>query len=595
MRETFLRRHRWLTWTMSALVVVLVVVSASLAVVAHRIEPYLRARLIQGLQDRFHTRVELDTFHVGLGYGVHGLWGIWATGRGLRIWPPRHTGGDMPLEIGVQSIPLISLQEFRFHVPISYELRKSMRIGISELRIKGLDVNVPPRSERDKATGLESALTAPAGHGKGASNGAQLPEERVAGQTGSGSLATVVVERIDCEQTQLVLETDKPDKLPLGFAIEHLRLTHVAAGAPMDFEADLTNPMPKGVIHSAGSFGPWMTDDPGESPVKGTYRFEHADLASFKGIAGILSSTGHYDGTLRTIVVDGETDVPDFRLTHFGNAMRLHTRFHARVDGTNGDTWLQPVDATLGRSHFITQGKVVRVKSLTGSAGPLSASQTGHAGPFEGGHRIDLKVDVDRGKIDDFLRLASRSATPVLTGDIAVKVTLLILPGSEPVHQRIQLDGSFKLDGAHFTSEKVQKRIQELSLRGQGRPGELKNADANSISSQMQGSFNMANGVIYLPDLVYSVPGADIQLKGKYELDGVMHFDGTARMKATVSQMVGGWRGFLLKPADRFFKKDGAGAVVPIQIRGLHNDPQFGVDLGGMKKTSPQTPGQKQR
>jgi len=50
--------------------------------------------------------------------------------------------------------------------------------------------------------------------------------------------------------------------------------------------------------------------------------------------------------------------VPDFRLTHFGNALPLKTRFHAKVDGTNGDTWLEPVDATLGRSHFTAEGRL---------------------------------------------------------------------------------------------------------------------------------------------------------------------------------------------------------------------------------------------
>src|SRR5260370_34319385 len=61
------------------------------------------------------------------------------------------------------------------------------------------------------------------------------------------------------------------------------------------------------------------------------------------------------------MAVDGETDVADFTLTSFGNALPLHARFHARVDGTDGDTWLEPVDATLGSSHFTTRGKVVRV------------------------------------------------------------------------------------------------------------------------------------------------------------------------------------------------------------------------------------------
>jgi hypothetical protein len=110
----------------------------------------------------------------------------------------------------------------------------------------------------------------------------------------------------------------------------------------------------------------------------------------------------------------------------------------------------------------------------------------------------------------------------------------------------------------------------------------------------MDGSFHMQNAVIALPDLKYNVPGAAIELNGTYALDGALNFTGVARMQATVSQMVGGWKGFLLKPADRFFKKDGAGTKVGIRIKGTRESPEFGVDLGGMKTTSPEKPGQKQ-
>ena len=110
--------------------------------------------------------------------------------------------------------------------------------------------------------------------------------------------------------------------------------------------------------------------DPGETPLTGDYRFEHADLSGFKGIAGILSSTGHYQGTLRDLVVDGETDTPDFRLTHFGTALPLHTKFHAKVDGTNGDTWLEPVDAMLGQLALWTRGTDC-------ARGPAAGGKTG--------------------------------------------------------------------------------------------------------------------------------------------------------------------------------------------------------------------------
>jgi hypothetical protein len=392
------------------------------------------------------------------------------------------------------------------------------------------------------------------------------------------------LDSIECSGAQLVLETNQPGKLPRQIAIARFKLTGITAGGAMSFDAELTNPRPRGAIHTAGSFGPWKVADPGESPLAGDYRFDHADLADFKGIAGILTSTGHYQGTLRDLLVDGETDTPDFRLTHFNNPLPLHTHFHAKVDGTNGDTWLDPVDAMLGHSHFTVQGQVVRVAAAQADGPPHSI-----------GHDIALTVNVDRARIEEFLRLFSRGSTPLVTGDLTMKTTLHIPPGPAPVHERLQLNGRFALDHAQFASSKVQSRIEELSLRGQGRSGDVKTTDPASIQSHMQGIFQMARGLITLPSLDYTVPGADIQLKGTYGVEGgALNFRGTAKTQATVSQMVGGWKGWLLKPADRFFKKDGAGMEIPIHILGTRKDPDFGIDFDRMKSATPEPPGEKQ-
>ncbi len=580
-RASFWRRHRWITRIVIAFVVIVVAVTATLAVLAHRFQPFLRARLVQGLQDRFHTRVELDGFHVALGNGLNGEWGIWARGKGLRIWPPRHTGGDRPLEIAVQSIPLISLDEFRFHVPLHYERGKPVKI--SRVRLSGLRIVVPPRSERDKATGIESALT-----------DEKRPEEQApaaasSGPSGAGSVADLVVERIDCVGAQVILETDKPDKLPLGFDIARLELRDVRADRPMRFEAELTNPKPKGLIHTRGTLGPWQLDDPGQTAISGTYTFDHADLATFKGLAGMLASTGVYEGVLRKLVVDGNADVPDFRLPQFGTAEALHTTFHANVDGTDGDTWLDPVDATLGHSHFVTRGKVVRVRPPGVGARTVASASLPPLADY--GHDIDLTVEVDRGRIEDFLKIANKSPTAFLTGDLTSKAALHIPPGAEPAHQRLKLDGEFHLQNAHFSDIRVQQKIEDLSLRGQGRPQDVKKEDPNQVASEMEGAFHMKDAVITLPEIHYKVPGAAIQLEGHYALEGFMRFEGTARMDATVSQMVGGWKGWLLKPADRFFRKNGAGTEVPILIRGPHDAPEFSLDFGRMKHTSPETVG----
>ena len=531
----------------------LIVLGVALSVALRHAEPILRAAIVNRLEEHFHARVELDSFHVSL---VNGLW---AEGKGLRIWPPAQVEGvAVPgTTAASQPGPLIRLQEFRFHAPLRYKLGQPVKISVVEL--KGLYVDVPPKTHFMHKAAPERAEE----HGT--------------------PLLRFAVESMICEGAHLTLETDKPGKLPLEFAIAHIKLTSSIAGGTMQFDAKLTNPKPAGTILTRGTVGPWKVDDPGETPLTGSYRFEHADLGVFKGIAGILQSTGRYEGVLRDLVVDGQTDTPDFRLTSFGTAVPLHTEFHAHVDGTNGDTWLEPVNATLGQSHFTAEGEVVRVPPGTASHGTATP----------GGHEIALNVKVNGGRMEDFLRLASKSGTPLLTGTLALKTTLEIPPGTAPVDEKLKLNGSFTLDDAQFTSAKIQNEVGELSLRGQGRPNDARQGEGADVRSTMQSDFTMADAVIALPNLKYTVPGAEIDLKGTYGVQGgLLNFTGTAKTQATVSEMVGGWKGVLLKPADRYFKKDGAGTEVPIHVNGTRENPKFGVDLGRMKHTSPQMPGQ---
>ena len=558
----FWRRHRWLKWVAGGLLVVLVALGAAISIAVRRAEPFLRAQIVEKLSEHFHARVELDYFHVSLVDGLR------AEGKGLRIWPPDDAlrlpvqgeeGTDATKPLG----PLIEIAEFRFHAPLEYKPGQPIRIHTVEL--KGLDIDVPPKSHFAHAAIAGGNEAGPAHK--------------------SSPLIQFEVENVQCTGAHLTLETSKPGKLPLEFAIARVKLTHVSADGPMHFDAELTNPKPAGTIVTSGSMGQWAVDDPGETPLAGEYQFKHADLAVFKGIAGILESTGKYQGVLRTLVVDGQTDTPDFRLTDFGTSIPLRTKFHAIVDGTNGDTRLEPVDATLARSHFTAEGQVVRV--------PAETLKNGTERPAGG--EISLKVNVDRGRIEDFLKLTSQTGTPLLTGDLTAKSLMDISPGQEPVHERLKLNGSFHLEDAEFTSEKIQDDVGQLSMRGQGRPKDAKINGGKDVRSAIESDFKMAGGVISLPDVKYTVPGAEIDVGGTYGVDkGTLDFVGTARMQATVSQLVGGWKGILLKPADRFFKKDGAGTEIPIHVRGTRKDPDFGVDFNRLKHSSPATPGMPQ-
>ena len=554
---SFWARHRWIKWVVSCVHLVLVALAIAISIAFRRAEPFLRARIVAALERRFHARVELDSFHVSL------VKGIQAEGRGLRIWPPDQADGASGSPNS--ATPLIRIDEFHFHAPLQFKPAQPIHISLVELQ--GLDIDLPPKS-----------------HFPHSSDASKKPADK------GDALVIFAVDKVDCAPAHLTLETSKPGKLPIEIAIAHFQLTGAGGSSidpdrPMSFTADLTNPRPVGDIHTTGILGPWQAGDPGESPVEGAYTFNHADLASIKGIAGILSSTGKYQGTLRNLTVNGSTDTPDFRLSHFGNALPLHTSFHAIVDATNGDTQLAPVDATLGHSHFTCTGQVVRV--------PDPNSPPDH--PTSKGHDIALNVNVDAGRVEDFLRLASHGPTQLLTGALTTKAALHIPPGPESVHLRLNLKGAFHLDQARFTSTRIQDGITQLSMRGQGLPKEIKTTDPSSIHSAMQGDFQMSNGIITLPSFTYSVPGADIQLQGTYGIEGgAIEFAGTAKLQATVSKMVGGVWGILLKPADRYFEKDGAGTEVPIKVSGTRDDPKFGIDFSRMRKKSPPTPEQQQ-
>lgn len=544
MRPMFRRKHRILKWSAAVLLCLLVAATIATLIAVRHAQPFLQNQIVTRLSERFHARVELDSFHISV---THGLL---AEGRGLRIWPPANVVG---VKVPGYRKPLIRLDEFHFRAPLRFPNGKPVRIWTVVLN--GLTVDIPPRPHL--------------AHAKAPS------EPDAASEKARGiKLLHFQIDNLVCNGARVILEPGNPARQPLVFDIRTLRVEHVRPSGAMAFNAVLTNPRPRGLIDTTGTLGPWVVDDPGQTPLAGAYRFDHADLSVFRGIAGILSSTGRYQGTLRDLVIDGSTDTPDFSLRHFGTAMPLETTFHARVDGTNGDTWLEPVNATLGHTHFVAWGKVVQVPELTA----VSHGKTVVTRPR--GHDIQLNVDIDRGEIGDFLRLTSKSGEPLLTGLLHMKTTFDLPPGSNPVRERMRLKGVFQIDNVQFTNPRLQQRIGELSLRGQGMPGQATPTQAENVTSTMKGDFTIAQAEVVLPNLVYTVPGAKIDLHGAYMMDGgALAFHGTARLDATLSHVVGGWKGWLLKPIEPLFHKGGAGTRIKVHVYGTRKNPLFGMDF----------------
>jgi len=568
------RRKRWLLWIGAVVALLVAVVGGTVAVLLHRAEPLLRASVIDALQKKFQSRVELDDLRVSI------LDGFWVEGRGLRIWLPAQpvaqtaTPAEQPIW---RSEPWVVINKFRFHT--GWRILPNKPIEISVAHIENVRVLLPPKEDRPHWN-MSSGANAgePSANSQSA---ATAPQAQPPAGTSLFKLPQIKVRKIECVDAELVMERNpqpgKPKKLPLDFELKKITLIPDSTTGQYAFTVDMVNAKPIGDIHSTGHLGPWVAGDPGELPLEGDYHFDHADLSTIKGIAGILSSTGHYTGTLRNIEADGDTNTPDFRLERAGKeaGLPLQTHFHAIVDGTSGNTSLQPVDALLGHTHFVAQGQVVRASDLIEGA---------H------GHDIQLQVTEDRGHIEDILHIAADAQPPFMTGNLTFQTSFHLPPNASnasiSVLDRLLLDGEFHLSDSRFNSSKMQGKIEQLSLRGQGKPGELKTTDPMTVLSEVHGHFKLGNGTLQLPDLEYEVPGAKILAHGTYGLQGgTLSFEGDAKMDASLSQMVGGWKGFLLKPADRYLRKNGAGTDVPIHVSGTRKNPEFGIEFDRLGKS----------
>ncbi|HYO83357.1 MAG TPA: AsmA-like C-terminal region-containing protein, partial [Bryobacteraceae bacterium] len=309
-------------------------------------------------------------------------------------------------------------------------------------------------------------------------------------------------------------------------------------------------------IVSKGRFGPWIAGDPSSTYLAGNYVFEKADLGVFNGIAGILHSTGNFEGTLSAISARGQATVPDFRLKMSGNRVPLKANFEVLVDGTNGNTILKPVRATLGSTWLTTSGGIIK---------------------HEGDRRRSIQLDVNmpKGNMRDLLRLTSRQ--PVfMEGAVALKTKIGIPPLSGKVREKLTLDGQFHLTNGRFLRANVQEQLDNLSRRGQGQP---RNKEIDEVFSDMSGRFRLANELLTFDSLSFAVPGADVHLAGAANIDAdTIDLRGTLKLKARVSQTMTGWKRWALKPVDPFFAKQGAGTFLRVKVDGTFKEPKFGLD-----------------
>ena len=493
-------------------------------VLAERFEPYARQQAIDYLSWRFDGDVRISTFHLRLPeisplrLILTHRWGtVRIEAEGLSLRRKGATSAD----------PLLSINKFSGDVDLDTLFHAPIQVPL--LSVDGMQIQIPPRGARPSLP-VNTAL---------------VPQK-----------TPVAIQRIEIPHAEVVVLPNDPRKLPLRFEIQNLHLE--SAGAAMSYDASLTNAKPPGEIQAKGTFGPWQSQEPGDTPISGDYVFENADLGVFSGIAGTLQSYGRFEGQLSAFTVRGQASVPNFRLRRVGNPVPLAARFEALVDATSGNTTLQPVAATLGATNFTARGAIVRHE-----AGQPRA--------------ITLDVSMPDGNLRDVLALAMRP-TPFMDGRLALHTTVEIPPLAGKFEEKLILDGSFQVVDGHLRHPAIPAHLDKLIQRSQGHTG---NSDAATTTVAMTGMFHLENAGIHFSQLSFGIAWANLDLTGDCNLEtDAVNFDGSLKVQPTVSQMVTGWKRLVLRPVDKFLGKKASGSLLSVRVTGTSESPKFDLSLG---------------
>ena len=517
----------YVSWRLVGLVVLIVASAAAIGVYYYAetlVESRLRPATIELLERRLNSRVELAsmkvTFRPKPSVRVEGL-------------TVRYQGRtDIP--------PLMSVRV----LTISASVAELWNRRVDRVHLEGLELMIPPRRRADMPSFAKASEGEPAG------------QPAADGQGQSRGEKDVYIGELIAEQCLLVIASKREDKGPRVFQVRHLRFQDFEFGKAVPFRAAITNPTPRGEIEAEGTFGPWESSEPRLTPVNGTFVFD-ADLGTIKGIGGALHAVGDFSGPLEYIRTTGRTRTDDFRLSSGGASFPLAVTYEAIVDGTNGDTTLDRVDAVLNKSRISARGAIVKDPGK--------------------GRRITLDTTARGGRLEDFIKLTTRMTSSPMTGQVNVDARLDIPPGDAEVIDRLDLDGTFNVASARFTSEAIQNRVDELSRRGVGRPTD---ETIDNVASNLRGSFRLNDARLQLRSLTFSVEGANVRLAGSYDVRREsLDFRGELRLQARASQTQTGWRRTILKIFDPLLDAPGAGTVLPISVTGTREHPKFAADI----------------
>lgn len=397
-------------------------------------------------------------------------------------------------------------------------LRKRVRL----VDVEGLHVVIPPVGSR-------------ANH-----------EDFPPGSTADFGGPTTIVEQLNIHDATLDIMRTNGERY--SFPIRQLIIRNLRRGQAIAYSLDMQNPKPGGRIQATGSFGPVLPNNLGATPASGDFTFSPVNLADIHGISGTLSSTGRFHGALSAIEADATTDTPDFAVGK-GKPTHVAASVHGTVNGLNGNIVLHTIDAHTGATTIHAQGTILGAPKVT-----------------------NLDVNITSGRAQDILRPFLRDQVPV-TGAVWLHSHAYLAPAGDGLKflQRLHMDGTFDIPAEHLTNQTTEQKLTAFSQRAQNPkpPPDPDDTATTDVLSSLSGRATIRDGVVSTNRVTFQMPGAAVDLNGTYNLrDRTVHLLGKLHMQSDISHATTGFKSLLLKPLIPFFKKDNAGAVIPIAITG---------------------------
>jgi hypothetical protein len=410
---------------------------------------------------------------------------------------------------------------------------------LDEMRLEGAAINVPPGRKRD----LQPLRNNDDG-------------DRGARRDGPAPL----VSRLFADTVTITVLPRDADRDPVVWDVRELEVLDFSLDAAWPFRATVDTPLPADRAKVSGTAGPWPRGDFGSLPMSGQFTFD-GDLAAIAGMDGHINVSGDVLGTLERLATTGIASSTRLGLrSGAAGQLPMNATFDAAFDGTSGDLYLTRVATTLGSAAFETSGQVLRKRGVRGR----------HV-------RLAVKTP-DEVELAELLKLLIDGRRPPVSGRLALDATLTIPPGATDLIDRLSAAGTFRISQARFANADVQAKVDDLSRRGQGRPGDTTIA---RVGSSMRGRVSIQASHLALRTVHFEVPGVAIDAAGGYGLaNEQMNFRGVARLDARMSRTQTGAKRVLMLPLDPLLSRDGAGTRVVLDISGTRNAPAVDVDLG---------------